>query len=65
LNRIRVSIRDTGIGMSPIQQSQLFQAFNRLGQEGGSIEGTGIGLVVAKQLVFCITSLNPSRLMSS
>jgi CheY-like chemotaxis protein len=29
----------------------LFQAFNRLGQEARGIEGTGIGLVVTKQLV--------------
>ena len=49
--RIRVSIRDTGKGLSPEQLSQLFQAFNRLGQEGSGVEGTGIGLVVAKQLV--------------
>ncbi len=49
--RIRVSIRDTGHGLRPEQQSQLFQAFNRLGQEGSGVEGTGIGLVVAKQLV--------------
>ncbi|MCR4309478.1 MAG: PAS domain S-box protein [Deltaproteobacteria bacterium] len=48
---IRVSIRDTGAGLSPEQQAQLFQAFNRLGQEAGGEEGTGIGLVVAKQLV--------------
>jgi PAS domain S-box-containing protein len=49
--RVRVSIRDTGLGLSPGQQVQLFQAFNRLGQEAGGVEGTGIGLVVAKQLV--------------
>jgi PAS domain S-box-containing protein len=49
--RIRVSIRDTGAGLDPEQQSQLFQAFNRLGQEAGGEEGTGIGLVVAKRLV--------------
>jgi PAS domain S-box-containing protein len=49
--RIRLSVRDTGMGMSPLQISQLFQTFNRLGQEGGNIEGTGIGLVVAKRLV--------------
>jgi signal transduction histidine kinase/CheY-like chemotaxis protein len=49
--RIRVSIRDTGTGLSPEQMAKLFQAFNRLGQEAGSEEGTGIGLVVAKQLV--------------
>jgi len=49
--RVRVSITDTGIGLNPEQMRQLFQAFNRLGQEGGDEEGTGIGLVVARQLV--------------
>jgi len=49
--RIRVSIVDTGAGLNPEQRVQLFQAFNRLGQEAGGEEGTGIGLVVAKRLV--------------
>ena len=49
--RIRVSIRDTGAGLDAEQVAQLFQAFNRLGQEAGGMEGTGIGLVVARQLV--------------
>jgi PAS domain S-box-containing protein len=49
--RIRVSVQDTGAGLNSEQIGQLFQAFNRLGQEAGSVEGTGIGLVVAKQLV--------------
>ncbi|MDP1829190.1 MAG: PAS domain S-box protein, partial [Archangium sp.] len=49
--RTRVSIRDTGAGLRPEQVTQLFQAFNRLGQEAGGEEGTGIGLVVAKRLV--------------
>ena len=31
--------------------AQLFQPFNRLGQEAGAEEGTGIGLVVTKRLV--------------
>jgi PAS domain S-box-containing protein len=47
---VRISICDTGPGLSADQQLQLFQAFNRLGQEAGAVEGTGIGLVVAKQL---------------
>ena len=51
LGRIRVSVSDTGAGLNPEQLSQLFQAFNRLGQETGGQEGTGIGLVVAKRLV--------------
>jgi CheY-like chemotaxis protein/anti-sigma regulatory factor (Ser/Thr protein kinase) len=49
--RLRVSIRDTGAGLSPEQLMQLFQPFNRLGREAGGEEGTGIGLVVAKRLV--------------
>jgi len=48
---IRVSVRDTGLGLAPEHLAQLFQPFNRLGKEGGSEEGTGIGLVVAKRLV--------------
>ncbi|MBI5091839.1 MAG: PAS domain S-box protein [Candidatus Hydrogenedentes bacterium] len=49
--RIRVSIKDTGAGLSAEQLAQLFQPFNRLGQEAGGEEGTGIGLVVAKKLI--------------
>jgi signal transduction histidine kinase len=49
--RLRVSVRDTGTGLPPEKLTQLFQQFNRLGQEAGSVEGTGIGLVVTKQLV--------------
>ena len=50
-DRIRISIKDTGPGLPPEKLAQLFQQFNRLGQEAGSVEGTGIGLVVSKQLV--------------
>ena len=49
--RIRVSVRDTGNGLPPDKLDQLFQPFNRLGQEANGEEGTGIGLVVAKQLI--------------
>ncbi|PWF54824.1 hybrid sensor histidine kinase/response regulator, partial [Massilia glaciei] len=48
---VRVSVADTGSGLGLDQVSQLFQPFNRLGQEGSTEEGTGIGLVVTKQLV--------------
>jgi len=50
-DRVRLSVRDTGNGLSAEQLQQLFQPFNRLGQEAGTEEGTGIGLVVTKQLV--------------
>jgi len=49
--RIRVSVRDTGAGLAPEKLAQLFQPFNRLGQEAGAEEGTGIGLVVTQRLV--------------
>ncbi len=49
--RVRVSIGDSGPGLSAEQLPQLFQPFHRLGQEAGPEEGTGIGLVVAKRLV--------------
>ena len=48
----RVSVRDTGAGLPPDMLMQLFQPFNRLGQERNSTEeGTGIGLVMSKRLV--------------
>ncbi|MHB8948230.1 MAG: hybrid sensor histidine kinase/response regulator [Rhodoferax sp.] len=49
--RLRISVRDTGKGLSAEKLAQLFQPFNRLGQEVGTEEGTGIGLVVSKRLV--------------
>lgn len=50
-NQTRISISDTGAGLSQEQQSQLFKAFNRLGAEQSEIEGTGIGLVITKNIV--------------
>ena len=50
-DRVRISVKDTGAGLSPENLAQLFQPFNRLGQEVGGEEGTGIGLVVSKRLV--------------
>ena len=48
---VRLSITDSGAGLSPEKLAQLFQPFNRLGQETSMEEGTGIGLVVTKRLV--------------
>ncbi|KXS32115.1 MAG: PAS/PAC sensor hybrid histidine kinase [Candidatus Gallionella acididurans] len=49
--RICICIKDSGAGISPELQKQLFQPFNRLNKADSTIEGTGIGLVVTKQLV--------------
>ena len=51
LGRLRISVEDSGQGMTEDQLERLFQPFERLGQETGAIKGTGIGLVVSKRLV--------------
>ena len=48
--RIRISVKDTGEGLTPDKLTQLFQPFNRLGKEAGIEEGTGIGLMMSKRL---------------
>jgi PAS domain S-box-containing protein len=50
-DRLRIRVIDAGDGLTPEKLAQLFQPFNRLGQETTATEGTGIGLVVSKRLV--------------
>jgi len=50
-NMLRISISDTGKGIPLNRQDELFKAFSRLDAESSGIEGTGIGLVVCKDLV--------------
>jgi len=49
--KIRISIKDSGLGLSAEKLDQLFQPFNRLGQEKGLNQGTGIGLMITRELV--------------
>lgn len=48
--RVRLSIEDTGSGLKPAQLERLFQPFERLGRETSAIEGTGLGLIIARSL---------------
>lgn len=48
---MRISVRDSGKGITEVKLKGLFEAFNRLDAEGSNIEGTGIGLVITRQLV--------------
>ncbi len=50
-NRIRISVTDTGSGLSEKQQQKLFVPFERVGAEKSNIQGTGIGLVITKRLI--------------
>ena len=49
--RLRIAVRDTGRGIPLARQSEVFQPFNRLSAENTTIEGSGVGLVITKQLV--------------
>ncbi|MBE9525515.1 MAG: HAMP domain-containing histidine kinase [Proteobacteria bacterium] len=48
---LRISITDTGKGLSQQQQAKLFTPFERLDAEITNIEGTGIGLLITKKLI--------------
>ncbi len=50
-DQIRIKVTDTGKGIDEENLSKLFTAFERLGHERSSIEGTGIGLVLSKQII--------------
>ncbi len=50
-DRIRLSVTDTGTGIPISLQNRIFTSFDRLGKEGGAIEGTGIGLTICKNIV--------------
>lgn len=47
---VRLWVDDTGPGLSSEQQAQLFQPFQRIGRESSNIPGTGIGLVLCREL---------------
>ena len=47
---VHILVHDNGLGMSEAQTAQLFQPFNRLGREHSGVQGTGIGLVLVRQL---------------
>ncbi|UZJ45113.1 PAS domain-containing protein [Marinimicrobium sp. C6131] len=50
-NRLRITVRDTGQGIPASRQHEVFQPFNRLNAEYSKVEGSGVGLVITKQLV--------------
>jgi signal transduction histidine kinase/ActR/RegA family two-component response regulator/HAMP domain-containing protein len=48
---VRITVKDTGLGMTQSQLDGLYQSFNRLGRESSGKPGAGIGLVVTRTLV--------------
>jgi PAS domain S-box-containing protein len=49
--KVCIEVADTGLGMTREQLAHLYEPFNRLGRERGGVEGSGIGLVLTRQLV--------------
>ena len=47
---LRIAVRDEGAGLTPQQQARLFQHFERLGAETSGVPGTGLGLVITREL---------------
>ncbi|GAB2189982.1 hypothetical protein MAH1_15900 [Sessilibacter sp. MAH1] len=50
-NELCISVEDNGFGIAEEEKGKLFQPFNRLGAEKTTIEGSGVGLVITKNLV--------------
>lgn len=50
-DRWRITIADTGPGLSAPQQALLFDAFERLDAGGSAVEGSGLGLALSRGLV--------------
>ena len=48
---VRISVSDTGPGLTREQRAHLFEPFNRLGAEKTAIKGAGMGLAIAHKLV--------------
>ncbi len=49
--RVRITVRDTGAGITPDNLPRLFTPFERLGAEHTQIEGSGVGLALSKRLI--------------
>ena len=48
---LQIAVSDTGFGLSSEKLARLYTPFDRLGAEQGHIKGTGIGLLICRQLL--------------
>ena len=54
---LRISVKDTGIGIRPEDMDRLFESFERLDlKKTRSIEGSGLGLAITRQLLSLMES---------
>ncbi len=50
-NSVRITVSDTGVGIAPENQQEIFDEFVRLAQPEHESEGIGLGLAIARRLV--------------
>ncbi len=48
---VQITVRDTGMGISPENQAHLFEKFFRVTDSEGYTQGTGLGLAIAKRII--------------
>lgn len=54
--QIRFEVEDTGVGISPIGLTKIFQPFEQVGDVKKQAEGTGLGLAISLQIVSLMSS---------
>ncbi|MDX1692501.1 MAG: sensor histidine kinase [Ketobacteraceae bacterium] len=48
---IRILVKDHGMGIPAHRQQEVFEPFSRVGKETGNIQGSGIGLTIARRMM--------------
>lgn len=50
-SKIRIEVRDSGIGIHPEALEKIFLPFEQVGNRSKQIEGTGLGLAIAQKII--------------
>ncbi|OQX00662.1 MAG: histidine kinase, partial [Thiothrix lacustris] len=48
---VTVTVTDNGVGIAPDKHDQVFEKFRQVDNESGSVQGTGLGLPISRQIV--------------
>jgi signal transduction histidine kinase/CheY-like chemotaxis protein len=56
LPRLKFQVEDSGVGIAPEQTSQVFQAFEQVGDQKKQSEGTGLGLAISQKIIHLMGS---------